>query len=142
MRISIATLVLATFGLILPQFAVARAYGDCRKIGHLMLGDYYPLRPYNLQNDRWIAWQFDRPEQGDGMVQAFRRNESLYESARLELHGLEPNAIYRLTNLDIAGTTEAAGRELIERGLSIVMRDRPGSAVITYKKMPTREHHP
>ena len=38
-----------------------------------MLGDYYPLTSYSLQPDHWIAWQFNRPETGDGVVQAFRR---------------------------------------------------------------------
>ena len=40
-----------------------------------MLGDYYPLTPYSLQLDHWIAWQFNRPETGDGVVQAFRRSK-------------------------------------------------------------------
>ena len=46
------------------------------------------------------------------MVQAFRRKESIYESMRGKLHGLEPDAVYTLTHLDSAGTTEMTGREL------------------------------
>jgi alpha-galactosidase len=116
--------------------AVARAYRECRKVAADMLGDYYPLTPYSLQDDQWIAWQFDRPEQGEGTVQAFRREKSLYESIRVQLHGLDPNAVYALTNLDVAGTTEMSGRQLLDHGLSIVIGDRRGSAIITYKKNP------
>ena len=82
----------------------------------------------------WIGWQFDRPEKGEGMVQAFRRAESPYESIRAKLRGLEPEAVYTLTNVDISGTTEATGRELMDKGLSVVIDKRPGSAVILYKR--------
>ena len=69
--------------------------------------------------DNWIAWQFNTPERGEGVVQAFRRAESPYESIRVKLHDLDPEAIYTLTNLDATGTTEVAGRELMEKGLLI-----------------------
>ena len=53
------------------------------------------------------------------MVQAFRRPQSLYETARFKLRGLEPLARYTLTNFDVPGTTEATGKELIEKGLLV-----------------------
>jgi hypothetical protein len=101
-----------------------------------MLGDYYPLTSYNLDSEQWIAWQFDCREKDEGMVQAFRRDKSVYESMRVQLHGLDPNAIYTLSNFDAAGTTELSGRQLIEQGILIVIGDQRGSAVITYKKKP------
>ena len=114
--------------------AVARTYREWSKVASYMLGDYYPLTSYNLRSEQWIAWQFDCPEKGEGMVQAFRRDKSVYESMRVQLHGLDPNAVYTLSNFDVAGTTEMGGRQLIEQGLLIVIGDQPGSAVITYKK--------
>jgi alpha-galactosidase len=99
-------------------------------------GDYYPLTSYSQDRAVWMAWQFDRPEQSDGMVQAFRRDESPYEVARLKLHALEPGAVYTLSNLDTGSTTEATGRQLAEHGLSIAIKGQPGSAVIIYKKRP------
>lgn len=108
--------------------------GEWQQIAPCYLGDYYPLTPYDTTNDIWIAWQFDRPEQGDGVIQAFRRVESPYESIRVKLHGLNPNAVYTITNLDVAGTTEIAGRELLENGLSIILKEQPGAALIVYKK--------
>ena len=114
--------------------AVRRIYDDCRKVAPYMLGDYYPLTPYSLDNSLWIAWQFDSPEEGEGVVQAFRRAQSPYESLCVRLRGLEPNAVYTLTNFDVAGTAAMTGRELLEKGISIVMKDQPGSTVIVYKK--------
>lgn len=41
--------------------AVQQGYAECAKIAPDMLfGDYYPLTPYSLSEDAWIAWQFDR----------------------------------------------------------------------------------
>ena len=119
-----------------PYSWAKQILAEYRQLRPFYYGDYYPLTPYSQDRTVWMAWQFDRPEQGDGMVQAFRRNESLYESARLKLYGLEPNTAYALTSLDLGDTTEATGRELMERGLLIVMKDRPGSAILRYKKRP------
>ena len=66
-----------------------RVLGQWRQYAPYYFGDYYPLTPYSLDPKVWIAWQFDCPEQGEGMVQAFRRAESVYESARFTLRGLD-----------------------------------------------------
>ncbi len=103
-----------------------------------VFGDYYPLMPYSLDQKSWTAWQFDRPDLGEGMVQAFRRAECVLVEQSVKLQGLEPDAVYTLTNADIAGITEMTGRALMDTGLSITIKDQPGSALITYKKKPNR----
>jgi alpha-galactosidase len=97
-------------------------------------GDYYPLTRWSAEPDAWIAWQFDRPEEGQGVVQAFRRPQSLYETARFKLRGLEPDAPYTLTNFDVPGTTKATGRELMDKGLPVTVPDQPGAVIITYAR--------
>jgi alpha-galactosidase len=109
---------------------------DWRTIADDLVGDYYPLLPYSLDNAAWMAWQFNRPEQGRGAVQVFRRAESPFESARFKLRGLDPAARYVLANRDEANTSESTGRELVESGLSVTMKDRPSAVVITYQKTP------
>jgi len=98
-----------------------------------MLGDYYPLSPYSLKLDQWIAWQFNRPEQGDGMIQAFRRDNCDEPEKIFRLSGLNPAAQYEITNLDLEGSKTISGKELLEKGLKIEIKDKPGSTVITYK---------
>jgi hypothetical protein len=49
---------------------------------------------------------------------------------------LDSNAVYTLTNVDVPGTTEKSGQELMEKGLSVNVDAQPGSAVILYKKKP------
>jgi alpha-galactosidase len=111
-----------------------RRMAEWRKVVPCFFGDYYPLTPYSLGQDVWMAWQFDRPGEGEGMVQAFRRAESPYEVARFRLHGLDPAAHYTLVNFDVPGTTTVPGRELMERGLLVTLMERPSAAVITYQR--------
>lgn len=111
-----------------------RLVAQYRQIAPNLLGDYYPLTPYSQANDAWIAWQFDRPEQGEGIVQAFRRTGCQQESMRVKLRGLEPDAVYSLINLDVPGTIELRGQELLEQGLPIAISAKPGAVVITYKR--------
>jgi alpha-galactosidase len=100
-----------------------------------LLGDYYPLTPYSLGEEAWMAWQYDQPEAGRGVVQAFRHSTSPYESARFKLRGLDPSATYELRNFDAEGTTTLPGRELMEAGLLLTLTNSPDSAVISYKRL-------
>jgi alpha-galactosidase len=115
--------------------SVRRLVGEWRDTARFYFGDYYPLTPYSDGNDAWMAWQFHRPDLGEGMVQAFRRPSSVYESARLRLKGLEPGKTYRVTNRDNATETVATGAELMDTGLLVTLPKQPDSALVTYKAM-------
>jgi alpha-galactosidase len=109
--------------------------GQWRQVAGNYGGDYYPLTPYSTASTAWIAWQFDRPEQGEGMVQAFRRPESAYESARFRLRGLDALAKYRVTVLDAPGESEYSGQELAGKGLPVSIRTSPGAVIVVYRRM-------
>ncbi len=111
-----------------------RMADDWHSMAPAMLGDYYPLTPYNLDEDVWIAWQFHRTDLDSGVIQAFRRRESIYESARLPLRGLVPDARYTITDRDAPDTVEMTGRELAEVGLNVLIKDRPGAVIFTYHR--------
>ncbi|MEN6428274.1 MAG: alpha-galactosidase [Phycisphaerales bacterium] len=120
----------------LDYAALRRLIGQWRQVAPNYYGDFYPLTPWTRDNTVWMAWQFDRPETGEGFVQAFRRHESDYESARLRLWGLDTDASYLVTNLDTGEEQLRAGRELIETGLRITLADRPDTAILTYRRQP------
>ena len=80
-----------------------------------------------------MAWQFDRQELGEGVIQVFRRPDSVYESARFRLQGLIADGKYTLNNLDQLDEVEVTGRELMESGLLVSITEQPGSAIISYK---------
>jgi len=114
---------------------IRRLYGEWKKIAPYYFGDYYPLSPYSIAGDMWIAWQFNKSETGEGMVQAFRRPGSDFFGCQFRLRGLNADAEYELTNFDIPGKTRMTGRELTEKGLKVCIEERPGAAVITYKQV-------
>jgi alpha-galactosidase len=115
---------------------IRKLANEWRAVAHCYLGDYYPLTPYSLDRTTWMAWQFDCPEQGEGLVQAFRRDQSAEESMQFKLQGLEPDALYTVKDFDVAGSMEMTGRDLCEKGLSITTKERPSAVVITYKLRP------
>jgi alpha-galactosidase len=112
--------------------SIKKAYYEFERIAPLMLGDYYPLTPYSLQADQWIAWQFNRPEHGDGVVQGFRRAEAKEETLTVKLRDLAPEARYEVENLD-GGEETRSGRELME-GFTIALKATPTAALFTYRK--------
>jgi alpha-galactosidase len=102
------------------------------------VGDYYPLTQFPSGTDNWMAWQFNRPEQGDGVVQAFFRDENnnQVEPARnLRLRGLDPAAMYQVTDFDAGTPNTISGSRLMQEGLQVKFLIKPGAAVFTYKRL-------
>jgi alpha-galactosidase len=112
-----------------------RRIDDWKQVADDFLGDYYPLTPYSLSERDWIAWQFDRPATGSGMVQAFRRPRSDEESRMLKLRGLDPAAVYELRNLDLESGTRATGRTLMSDGLRATLPRRPQALLVKYRRL-------
>jgi len=111
-------------------------------------GDYYPLAPCSFNSDcatdagnersaafEWAAWQFNRPEQGDGMVQAFRRGKSVESTRDLRLRGLDPAATYQVNDIDSGEPKTVSGRDLMQMGVHVEITGQPGAAIIVYKKV-------
>jgi len=69
------------------------------------------------------------------VVQVFRRMDSMYESARLKLHGLDAAVLYEVTDLDVGKPKTLSGQELLNRGLPVEIGQQPGSALIKYRKL-------
>jgi alpha-galactosidase len=102
-------------------------------------GDYYPLTEYSTARDVWIAWQFDCPEIGEGMVQVFRRENSTQESIMLNLKGLNVDDKYSVTDIDTNISQEMSGRELMDNILTVNMEQKPGAKILVYKKTYTSD---
>jgi alpha-galactosidase len=116
--------------------ALRRLIGQWREMNPNYYGDFYPLTTWSRDDQVWIAWQFDRLEQGEGVVQAFRRDKSSYVSARLKLRGLEATARYAVANLDTpTARQELTGSDLTDKGLLVEIHSRPAAAVIVYRKI-------
>ncbi len=137
---SMRSFYMAGFGMgsLKPENTAAQqqAYSECAKIAPDMLfGDYYPLTPYSVDEYNWIAWQFNRQGKGTGFIQAFRRDSCEQARTVFPLKGLDANAQYELINFDTQKPIILTGKELTETGLKVEISDKPGSAIISYKRM-------
>jgi alpha-galactosidase len=101
----------------------------------LLYSDFYPLTPFSLDNDVWLAFQFDRPGAGSGAIQAFRRADATSTSVTLKLSGLNPGRRYTVEKLNGAGGTQTrTGRSLMQQGLTVSLPDPGSVAVFRYSK--------
>lgn len=116
--------------------AVIKAFNECKAIQPMMLyGDYWPMTPYSLEDDAWIAWQFNRKKEGDGCIQAFRRENCDTESLTVKLRGLNPHARYRVKDLDSSRAFILSGKQLMKNGLAITLPDKASAAIFVYEKV-------
>ncbi|MBO7394193.1 MAG: alpha-galactosidase [Abditibacteriota bacterium] len=106
---------------------------EFRTIKECYTGDYYPLTPWNIDKDKWIAAQFDLPEAGKGIIQAFRRPENKEPAITVTLRGLRPGAKYKFTNRD-GGEEIFTGKQLM-KGYKLSAPEARTSMIIEYTKL-------
>ncbi len=68
-----------------------------------------------------------------------RRAGSHYESVRLNLRGLDPEARYAIANLDTGARVAVTRRELAEKDVLVQIAVRPGTALIVCERVPAPE---
>ena len=86
---------------------------EARKVQPYFSEDFYPLTEVSDKEDVWSAAQFNRPENGDGIVQVFRRDAAPYTECEFTLRGLENDMTYIFTDADTDETTEQKGGEAL-----------------------------
>jgi alpha-galactosidase len=131
-----------------PYDWMRRMVAQLKLVRPYYYGDYYPLLPCSQNSDcttdptkersaafEWAAFQFNRPEQGDGMVQAFRRDKNGETSKNLAVRGLDPSARYEVTDIDAPKPSTISGKELMQHGLHVEIKDERGAAIIIYRKV-------
>jgi len=97
-------------------------------------GDYYPLTSTDqmTSDNVWLAYQLYRPENGAGIIMAFRRKNCASESVTVKLQGIDPKINYELTDEDTQLKTVVSGEKLIN-GFELRQKNKPGSVLIRYK---------
>jgi len=98
-------------------------------------GDFYPLLSFSPLSGYWSGMQFDRPDLKSGLAMFFRRPESPFPTLDAHLRKIDPAAIYSVeirTELGPGKVSRMSGKELA--GLSVTIPDKPGSALVFYKR--------
>jgi alpha-galactosidase len=101
---------------------------------YFVLGDFYPLTPYSDGADVWIAWQYDRPDEGTGVVQAFRREGNTQNQHAFHLQGLDADAQYEIRAADNEGDPVVRNAKLVDDMLTIEMPKPRSAALVFYRK--------
>ena len=120
-----------------PDFPVEQArrrIAEFKRLRPFFYGDFYPLTPYSIGDDVWMAYQFHREDLGQGMFLAFRRPNSSDLTARLKLRGLLPSSRYEL-NFEDTGNKQTFTGEALAEGIDVTIEYAPGSLLVTYKKV-------
>jgi len=119
--------------------AARAALAEVKENQKFWYGDFYPLTPCTLGPGALVAYQFHRSDLDSGVVLAFRRTECPYPVLQASLHGLRPEADYRVEFISESRTRTqqvVPGRELISefefrlptRGSSLLVRYQAVSA--------------
>jgi len=95
--------------------------------------DYYPLTEYSTSADAWLAYQLNRPKLNDGVIFAFRRQNSRDEAITIRLRGLDEKNTYEFFYEDYEIKAILTGAELM-KGINIAIPDKYNSLLISYKK--------
>jgi alpha-galactosidase len=111
------------------DFALAlRMIAIWRRASSLLLhGDYYPLTPFSRSAERWVVWQFDRPEMGEGLIQGIRHRECAQERITVYPKALRPASDYVLQNPETGETHEVSGSALLRDGFTFALPRRSGA---------------
>lgn len=97
------------------------------KIRHYFAMDFYNHSTCLYDDTSWAVWQYHDYEKDSGIVMAFRRCNSPFESAKIELKGISDNREYSFGAFDNI-RFEAEGKVL-----NIYLPDKRSSTIIEYK---------
>lgn len=112
---------------------IIRRINEAKSLREYRLGDYYPLTGIGSDEEKWIAWQFDRADLGKGIAIFLRRSKSGYKTFQAELKNIDPAAMYRIAFLDTGKKRRIKGKDLEDIEISI--DSTPGSMILMYEKL-------
>jgi alpha-galactosidase len=125
-----------TWNLRRPDFDDSQAreiLDEIHSIKRYYQGDFYPLTEITAEETRWLTYQYDRPDLGEGMVMGFRRRKCPEPVLTVKLRGLMSSARYEVKDRDTQRQWVATGAELA-RGLQLKSSEEPSSVLLTYQR--------
>ena len=107
---------------------------EYRRVRDYFLEDYYPLTELEgtTRDDIWLAYQYDRPSDGTGIVVAFRRAACPDPALTVRLSGIDASRNYSVYNFDTGESVTVPGAELAS-GYVLTLPEPRGSMLLRYK---------
>ncbi len=96
--------------------------------------DFYPLTDYSFSLKDWLAYRFHDYDTGNGVIFAFRREESFAERYVFELkEGIDLSAEYEIEDIDIGPVKTVTGQQLAD-GLPFEITEKRTCRIVFYTK--------
>ena len=100
---------------------------EYRSIRKYMSMDFYNHGSSEFDDTSWAIWQYHDTDSQSGIIMAFRRSNSPFESVKVKLKGLAGDKNYTATNLDSKMVCD------IQDTIEIVLPQKRSSTIIEYK---------
>jgi alpha-galactosidase len=109
-----------------PHDLLRQGIAEGKRIRKYFFGDFYPLTEVTTSPEDWCVLQYHRTAEEDGLVLAFRRQLSRYQSYDASLREIDLEATYEVTSYSSysrAKSVQMMGAEL--QHLKIEINDSP-----------------
>ncbi len=118
------------------DFEWARKYfGEYVRIRRYFGEDFYALIENSRENTSWNAQQYHDPEDQSGIILAFRRARSPFDTLCARPKGFLTCGEYEFTDADTGASFRRTGAELLKDGLELVIKEQRGSLLLEYKRV-------
>lgn len=116
-----------------PTQWVKKYNEEFKKVRNYISCDIYPLTAPGLDNASWCAVQYDNYGRGDGVLLAFKREESPYVTANFRLGGICADKTYQFKSTDGDIDIKMRGEEIIKDGFTVKLTGKRESVAIFYE---------
>ena len=114
--------------------AIQKNISEFKSVQRFFACDYYSVFGFPRDDTAWAGWQFHDPETNEGIVAAFRRDESPCGEATVFLGGLS-SGLYKFENADTGESSMISSAEIVEKGFSVAISEKGDSRLFRYKKI-------
>ena len=118
-----------------PRDLLQQGIAEGKRIRKYFFGNYYALVESGIDPQGWTVLQYHRPAEQDGLVLAFRRDQSGQDACQVHLREIDPAARYtvkRYPTYALEAALTLTGSEL--QDLLLTIGEKPGSLLIEYSR--------
>lgn len=107
-------------------------FDEFNSIRNYFAKDFYMLIEPSLDSSTWQATQYHDTASDSGIILAFRRENSPFEFANVQLHGLDSGKMYRLENADTGDTVIISGAQMMSEHFTLRIPGKRESGLWRY----------
>ena len=118
-----------------PWDLIRQAHAEHDIVKEYFYSDYYELTIWSKEKNRWNGWEFFDPETDSGVALMFCHETTVNLTTTVKLKGLDSNTTYKVYDVDGIVSVTAKGKELMEKGFSITVPEKPYGVLMNIEKV-------